>query len=672
MIMRKGQNQTVADVVCGLYANRNKWTETVWTLEFKSGRVGFPKSFWESYSAFANTDGGIIVVGVDNEGNPEGIEKAALYREHFSNVLSSGTKCSEVLSGADDIAIVALDDKEVLAIRVQPASVAQKPVYLDGKPMNCYVRVGEGDRLCKADEVSRMLRDKDVVTQQYSADAEIVPESSLDDLDAQTLKDYRDSLTANRKQHPWAALDDETLLTKLGAYRRDRKTGKKGVTLAGLLMFGRAETIRELHPIFRLDYFELDGSEKIVPGKRWIDRITADGTWEPNLYQFFFKVLPRLTSDLKRPFQLGVNLTRKDDSTAYEAVREALANAIIHADYREAGGVKITKQPEGLLLENAGTLLMSEEEVYAGGKSLCRNKNIQTMFKLIGIVEDAGSGVDVLMNGWSENFLCVPKLQEDRKALKVVWQLPYLAMLDKNVMLIQQDFLGYKKYARLSSSEKILLMMIPYDRYVSNQELRLFVPRLHSFDLGRMLSHLREEGYLQSKGRSIATRYGLVDRLAKLVKTVGEEFPPVERQKKNLDSVVNTEKSSVVNSPISVVNEEKSSVVNDADSVVTRAEKMARELCLPDELCQALAVFRKKPRHHPEETDSMILSLCKGRYVSLTQMSVLLDRAAYTLRHNCLAPLIRHGRLTRLHAETTHKDQAYTTSATEEGTNTEK
>ena len=63
--MRKGQNQTVADVVCGLYANRNKWTETVWTLEFKSGRVGFPKSFWESYSAFANTDGGIIVVGVD-------------------------------------------------------------------------------------------------------------------------------------------------------------------------------------------------------------------------------------------------------------------------------------------------------------------------------------------------------------------------------------------------------------------------------------------------------------------------------------------------------------------------------------------------------------------------------------------------------------------------------
>ena len=358
--MRKGQNQTVADVVCGLYANRNKWTETVWTLEFKSGRVGFPKSFWESYSAFANTDGGIIVVGVDNEGNPEGIEKAALYREHFSNVLSSGTKCSEVLSGADDIAIVALDDKEVLAIRVQPASVAQKPVYLDGKPMNCYVRVGEGDRLCKADEVSRMLRDKDVVT------------------------------------------------------------------------------------------------------------------------------------------------------------------------------------------------------------------------------------------------------------------------------------------------------------------------RLHSFDLGRMLSHLREEGYLQSKGRSIATRYGLVDRLAKLVKTVGEEFPPVERQKKNLDSVVNTEKSSVVNSPISVVNEEKSSVVNDADSVVTRAEKMARELCLPSALCQALAVFRKKPRHHPEETDSMILSLCKGRYVSLTQMSVLLDRAAYTLRHNCLAPLIRHGRLTRLHAETTHKDQAYTTSATEEGTNTEK
>ncbi|MBQ8516549.1 MAG: putative DNA binding domain-containing protein [Akkermansia sp.] len=664
--MNKRRKKTVADEILSWYRERNKWTEATWKPEFKSGKGGFPRSFWESYSAFANTDGGVIIVGVNKDGVPEGIETAEKYRDDFSNILSSGTKCSEVLSGADDIAIVELDGKAVLAVRVQPASVAQKPVYLDGKPMCCYVRVGEGDRLCKADEVSRMLRDKDVVTQQYSADAEIIPDSSPGDLDVQTLLDYRKSLTENRRHHPWADLDDASLLMKLGAYRMDRKTGKYGLTLAGLLMFGRAETIRELHPIFRLDYFELDGSEKALTGRRWVDRITSDGTWEPNLYQFFFKVLPRLTSDLKRPFQLGVKLTRRDDSSAYEAVREALANAVIHADYREPGGVKVTKQPNGLLLENAGTLLMREEEVYAGGKSLCRNKNIQNMFKLIGIVEDAGSGVDVLMNGWSENFLCVPKLQEDRKALKVVWQLPYLAMLDKNVMLVQQEFLGYEKYARLSSAEKILLLMIPCDEYVSNQELRLFIPRLHSVDLGRMLSHLREEGYIQSKGRSNATRYGLVDRLSKLIKSLGDTLPPVEHLEKKSVSVVNPEKSSVVNEASSVVNPEKSSVVNVDSSVVTHAEKMAQELHLPDELCKALEAFRKKQRHHPEETDNMILALCEGRYISLTQMSVLLDRGAYTLRHNSLAPLIRHGRLSRLHAEKTHKDQAYTTSVPSE------
>ena len=452
---------------------------------------------WETYSAFANTNGGIIVIGVNNDGLLEGIGTAEQFRDEFSNILSGGSKCSSVQCGANDIAVVDLDGKEVLAIRVNAAPVSQKPVYLDGAPMKCYIRRGEGDRRCTEAEVGRMLRDRDTVLSDYSADAEIIPNSGPEDLDPQTLLKYRNNLKRNRELHPWADLDDEALLVKLGAYRRDRKTGEKGLTLAGLLMFGRDETIKELHPIFRVDYFEFDGEEKGDSRRRWEDRITPDGTWEPNLYQFFFKVLPRLTADLKRPFQLDDRMMRKDDSTAFEAVREALANAIIHADYREPGGVKIMKSPIGLVLENAGTLLMSEEEVYAGGKSLCRNKNLQKMFKLIGIVEDAGSGVDVLMRGWTENFLCVPKVAEDRNALKVVWRLPYLAMQNKNVMYVQQAFLGHEKYARLSVAEKITLLLMPTNEAVSNQDLRVYMPGVHAVDVRKILAHLRDEVYLR-------------------------------------------------------------------------------------------------------------------------------------------------------------------------------
>ena len=636
--MSKGSNNSVSDIVKSWYRDRNRWTEATWTLEFKSGKNGFPKTLWETYSAFANTNGGIIVVGVDNNGVLEGIKTVEKYREEFSNMLSSGTKCNTILCSEEDIAIVELVGREVLAIRVKAAAVAQKPVYLDGNPTKCYVRVGEGDRRCTAEEISRMLRDKDVVTCQYSADADIIPNSGPEDLDPETLQQYRTDLRSSRRQHPWAALDDDALLTKLGAYRKDRKTGEVGLTLAGLLMFGRSETIKELHPIFCIDYFEQDGNEKTSSRKRWVDRITNDGTWEANLYQFFHKVLPRLTDDLKRPFQLGVDLKRKDDSTAYEAIREALANAIIHADYRSPGGVKITKLPSGLILENSGKLLMSKEEVYAGGNSLCRNKNMQTMFKLVGIVEEAGSGVDVLMRGWSENFLCLPYVNEDLTANKVIWSLPYLAMLQKNVLLAQQEFLGYEKYGHLSTQEKILLLMIPHDKFVSNQELRVYLSSIHAVDLGKILSHLRDEGYLQSKGRSNATKYRLSDKLAERIKLLDNVPLATANVGSNVGSNVRPEAYSQV----------------------------AKDLDLPVELMEEIELYRQSNKNPRHLTDSLILHICTHRQVTMLQLSILLNRETEPLRRDFVAPLVRHKKL-RFTEESKHSSgQSYTTAVNDE------
>lgn len=124
------------------------------------------------------------------------------------------------------------------------------------------------------------------------------------------------------------------MLSKLGGWRRDRKTGTEGVTVAGLLMFGRDETLREGVPGYHVDYRERLSDD---PAERWSDRLTADGTWQPNLFQFYLRVVQRLVADLKLPFQLDADLFRKGETEVHEAIREALVNALIHADYNGQG-----------------------------------------------------------------------------------------------------------------------------------------------------------------------------------------------------------------------------------------------------------------------------------------------------------------------------------------------
>ena len=112
------------------------------------------------------------------------------------------------------------------------------------------------------------------------------------------------------------------------------------------------------------------------------------------------------------PFSLDNNQIRNNTTTAHVALREALANSLIHAAYTVRGNIVIDRYFDRIILSNPGTMLISMEEYYEGGHSVCRNPVIQKMFVFLGIGEKGGTGADVIAKGWKDNGWSIPTVEE--------------------------------------------------------------------------------------------------------------------------------------------------------------------------------------------------------------------------------------------------------------------
>lgn len=213
----------------------------------------------------------------------------------------------------NDVKTISYPRGDVIAIRIRPADRRERPVYIGQNPLTgTYRRDSEGDYHCTEQEVRRMLAD----SQEEPADSRILENFTLKDLDLPSLHQYRQRLASRQPTHPWLDVDDKNLLKKLNGWRSCRKSDIEGLTVAGLLMFGRNETIREALPQYQIDFRERLSQD---PAVRWTDRLTQDGTWPGNLYQFYHRVIQRLATDLKLPFELNSDMVRKGESPVHVA-----------------------------------------------------------------------------------------------------------------------------------------------------------------------------------------------------------------------------------------------------------------------------------------------------------------------------------------------------------------
>lgn len=277
-------------------------------IEFKSAEGGFPKEVWKTVSAFANTEGGYIVLGVKETRagfEISGIRKQSILLKEFWNNHNNPQKLSFSICNNSDVQSLKIEGHTLLIIKVPRATRKQRPVYINNNPiLGTYKRNYEGDYRCTDDEVRQMLRDASNEPQ----DIQILEKFDLSDIDLETLKSFRQRFSSRDPDHPWLALDNQNLLCQLGGWSRDRSTGKEGLTIAGLLMFGRERSILDALPHYQLDYQEQLSDD---PGTRWTYRLTLDGKWEPNLFNFYYRVYGRLVDDLDVPFQLDKDAVRK-------------------------------------------------------------------------------------------------------------------------------------------------------------------------------------------------------------------------------------------------------------------------------------------------------------------------------------------------------------------------
>ncbi|MEZ8518005.1 RNA-binding domain-containing protein [Vibrio cyclitrophicus] len=631
-------------------------------VEFKlaggrDGKGALPKDFWSSYSAMANSRGGWVILGVqelNQEFIPVGVAEPEKVKIDLFNQLNDRDRVSSNVISDDDVQIVQLKGKPVIAIHIPPASRNQKPVHLKKTPFgNTYLRIHDGDRKCDDETVKRMLAEQ----LNDSRDSEILSEhySFVEDINIDSLKTYRNLLAAHSPQHPYLEYELFDLFKKIGGWIKNRENGKEGLTLAGVLMFGNWEAITAAAPNYFVDFQERPEAKTEL---RWIDRVCPDGTWSGNLFDFYRRVYSKLTSEIKVPFELEAG-QRKADTPVHIALREALVNSIVHSDFTDRVSILIVKRPDMFGFRNPGLMRIPLEDVIAGGSSDCRNRLLHQMFLLIGLGERAGSGMPKIFSGWKSVNWRTPKLWEKSIPPQTLLELSTASLIPdttRNKLLQIFD----DKFNSLGDFEQLIVATAAIEGWV-NHERACQLTTKHSREVTLTLPKLENKGFLVSNGEQKQKSYTLP----------GVSLPtPDEVFASSLEFNTLTPNGNSTHNATDLTHNETDLTHNETDLTHNRSNStneeqrdaqgrfISKHLERPfiDDINKLEASFKGllegiakpavlKKRLEPEKMRGILLSLCQDQYISIGELAKLVNRTSQNIRQNHLKPMINDGSL---------------------------
>jgi predicted HTH transcriptional regulator len=364
------------------------------TLEFKRN-TSSTEPILKSVIAFANTAGGIILIGVDDDGTIVGVDDPAHIQEQLTNTIAHRIK-PQILP---DFHVFEATGKSVLVIQVDHAPI---PYYLSdkGEENGVYVRLGNSNRLASKETITEIKRvnhppffDK--------APCDHVAGSDLDNQLIQSVFSKRDF-----------AIDTAKLLS----FGLLLKKGKHIVASnGGVILFGKPEIRQMYFPFAEVRCARFAGTTRA----EFIDRLNI----EDGILRAIDEVPKFIRRNTKMAGKFG-QMKRKDiPEYPIDGIREALTNALVHANYEIPGTrIFVAIYDNKLEIQNPGIMPpgMSIEQ-FKAGVSRIRNPVIARVFGELGLIEEWGSGYKRIKDACQRDGYPEPQWEELGNVLRVTF-----------------------------------------------------------------------------------------------------------------------------------------------------------------------------------------------------------------------------------------------------------
>lgn len=391
------------------------------TTEFK---VSWREDYLKSLCAFANTNGGTLFIGKDDNGNVVGISNHEVLLETIPNQVKDG------LGIFADVRYEKIRRKNIVVIKIAPSKNA---VSYKGK---FYKRSGSTTQLITGVQLNQFLLDKNNLTWES-----LIEESAaIEDIDTRTIEHFK-KLSISRFPTAGADITDLELLQKLHLIK------DKHLTRAAILVFGK-----DPQKFFTESYIKI-GRFKNDVNISGMDEIRG------NLFQQIGETMDVLTKKyLNSNIKIG-KLYRQDKLEIPEAsLREAIVNAIVHRDY-SVGTTQIRIYPDHVSIWNFGDLngQLTVEELKKQHPSFPRNSVIAEIFHKAGLIEKWGYGTLKMTDECRKAGLPDPEFVQQHGGLLVTFQKDifteeYLKKLQLNDRQIKA-MMYVKEFGKITNSE---------------------------------------------------------------------------------------------------------------------------------------------------------------------------------------------------------------------------